>query len=127
MSHFRALALVIVALLPAAAPANVVVNEILYHAPEHLDDLQFVELHNPTDKDVDLAGWKLAGGARYTFPAGTTLAANGFLVVCKNLQEFKKVYGFDAAAQYEGSLKHGSDQIDLLDASGKKVDSVRYR
>jgi hypothetical protein len=115
------------ALPPASAPAGVVVNEILYHAPDHLDELQFVELHNPGDKSVDLAGWKLAGGAKYTFPAGTTLDSDGYLVVCKNLKEFRKYYGFDAAGQFEGSLKHGNDQVTLLDAAGKKIDSVRYR
>jgi hypothetical protein len=127
MSPRRVLSLVIAfALLPTPAPAGVVVNEILYHAPDHLDDLQFIELHNPGDAKVDLAGWNLAGGVKYTFPAGTSLDAGGYLVVCKNVNEFRKHYGFDAAGQYGGSLAHSRGAIDLLDAGGKRVDGVRY-
>src|SRR5262249_46379402 len=33
----------------------------------------------------------------------------------------------DAAGQFDGSLSHGSAQIELLDAAGKKVDGLRYR
>ena len=32
--------------MPLRVSAQVVINEILYHAPDDLDDLQYVELHN---------------------------------------------------------------------------------
>src|SRR5262245_49043770 len=95
------------------ARAGVVITEIFYHAPDDLDDLQFVELHNPGDAPVDLGGWKLAKGIKYQFPAGTTIAANGYLVVCKKLTEFKSHYGFDAAGQFTGSLGRSGDTIEL--------------
>ena len=80
------------ALLAVAAPARagVVINEIFYHAPNDLDDLQFVELHNTGDQPVSLAGWKFTHGIRHEFPAGTTIAPGGYLVVCKSLKEFRK-------------------------------------
>src|SRR5262245_38974789 len=120
---------VLVALVLACVPARagVVLNEIFYHAPDDLDDLQFIELHNASDQAVDLAVWKLSEAVKYTFPAKATIAANGYLVLCKNLKEFKRVYGFDAAGQFEGTLSHGSGQIELHNAPGKKVDSVKYR
>ena len=104
----------------------VVINEIFYHAPDDLHGLQFIELHNTAEQPVDLSGWKIAKGVSYQFPAKTTIEANGFLVVCKDRKEFKKHYGFEAAGQFEGSLKHNNDQIELLDAAGKKIDSVKY-
>src|SRR5437868_15093066 len=64
----------------AKRAASVVINEVLYHAPDHLDDLRFIELHNTTDKAVDLAGWKLTRDVRYTFPAKAKIEANGYLV-----------------------------------------------
>ena len=33
---------------------------------------------------MDLSGWRLDGGVFYTFPAGTRLAAGGFLIVAQN-------------------------------------------
>src|SRR5262249_31260898 len=101
------LALLCLAVATPAAPAEGVVNEIMYHAPDDLDDLQFIELHNTGDRAVDLAGWKIARGVKYTFPAKATIEANGYLVLCKNQKEFRKHYGFDAAGQFEGSLSHG--------------------
>src|SRR5207253_2539410 len=108
------------------ARADVVINEIFYHAPDDLDDVQFIELHNTGDKPVALAGWRLAKGVKHAFAANATIDANGFLVLCKNLKEFKKHYGFDAAGQFEGSLSHNKDHIELVNAAGKKIDSVKY-
>jgi hypothetical protein len=118
----------VVVLLLAAAPARggVVINEILYHAPEQLADVQFIELHNPGDQAVDLAGWKLARAVRYTFPARATLGPNGYLVVCKHAGRFQKYYGFEPAGQWEGSLDD-KGTVELLDAAGRKVDVVKYR
>jgi hypothetical protein len=45
--------------LCSPAAGGVVINEVLYHAPDDLDNLQFIELHNPGDAAIDLAGWKL--------------------------------------------------------------------
>src|SRR5262245_17324488 len=112
-----ATALVLLAALPLAARAGgpaVVINEIFYHAPDDLDELQFIELHNPGDQPVDLGGWKLTRGVTYQFPAKTTIEANGYLVVCKNLKEFTKYYGFDAAGAFEGSLSHNKDHVELV-------------
>lgn len=115
-------------LLAVAAPARagVVINEVFYNAPDDLDDLQFVELHNPDATPVSLAGWKFTRGITFEFPAGTTLAPGGYVVVCKSLREFRKYYGFDAAGQYTGSLSHNGETIELRDAAGKKVDAVKY-
>src|SRR5882672_4123028 len=126
MSFVRVATVLAVLTACGRAPAAVVLNEILYHAPDDLDGLQFIELHNTDGAAVDLAGWKITRGVRCEFPRGTTIAANGYLVVCKDPALFKKHYGFDAAGSFKGSLSHGRDRLDLLDARGRKVDSVRY-
>ena len=127
MSAVRVAALLAACACANPAPAAVVINEIFYHAPDDLDDLQFVELHNTGDQAVSLAGWKLTKVIRYEFPAGTTIGPGGYLVVCKSLREFRRHYGFDAAGQYEGSLSHSGEEIELRDAAGKKVDNVKYK
>ena len=35
------------------------------------DDLEFVEIHNPTTSPVDLTNWQISGGVDYDFPMGT--------------------------------------------------------
>src|SRR5262245_40778317 len=106
MRTTRAATLLVALVVCCPARADVVINEVFYHAPDDLDDLQFVELHNTGDKAVDLTGWKFTRGVQYTFPANTGIEANGYLVVCKSRERFKKVYGFDAAGPFEGSLSH---------------------
>src|SRR5947199_3288335 len=128
MSLVRVVALLAVCAVAARpAPAAVVINEILYHAPDDLDGLQFVELHNTGDEATDLGGWKLAGGVRFDFPRGTKLAANGYLGVCTDPRLCKRHYGLDAAGPFTGSLGHGRDRIDLVNARGESADRVRYR
>src|SRR5262245_31665 len=112
---------------PITARADVVINEIFYHAPDDLDDLQFIELYNTGDEPVDLAGWKLKSAVKYEFPAKSTIAAKGFLVIAKDLKQFKKHYGFDAAGPFDGRLSHGGENLVLVDAGGKKIDSVKYK
>ena len=48
--------------------AGVIVNEILYHAPEDNDALQFIELHNPDKDPVSLRGWKFTQGIQLSLP-----------------------------------------------------------
>jgi hypothetical protein len=117
---------------PPAAP--VVISELMYHPV--LDDgpverHEFVELENATDGDVALAGWKLGGGIRFTFPAGTVLPARGFLVVAKEREQLLAVSAYHLAAErvlgdYQGELDNGGERITLSDAGGALVDEVSY-
>lgn len=102
----------------------VVINEIFYHAhPTYADPAnavafaenpsEWIELHNRSASPVDLSGWKLSDAVSYTFPALTTLAPGGFLVVNQ--------------LQFSGSLADSGDSIKLRDAADVIVDKVRYR
>jgi hypothetical protein len=61
---------------PSIGP--IVINEIMYNPTSN--GTEFVELHNLTTSNVDLSGWLMEGTA-YTFPPGTAIAAQGFLVL----------------------------------------------
>jgi hypothetical protein len=63
---------------PANPQAGVVINEVLAHSA----GVDFIELYNSSAATVDLAGCVLTDNpdvAKYTFPPGTTIPANGFL------------------------------------------------
>lgn len=126
MNYARFVAVLTALVVASHARGDVVVNEIMYHAPNDLDDLQYVELLNTGDKAVDVSGWKLKG-AKHEFPTGSKIEAGGYLVVCKSQKEFKKAYGFDAAGEFKGALSHGGETVELTDAAGKVVDGVKYK
>src|SRR5262245_43474083 len=79
-------------LLSRTATAEVVINEIFYHAPDDLDDLQWIELHNSGGQPVDLAGWRFTRGIQFQFPAKSLLPSGGFIVLCKNAKLFAEFY-----------------------------------
>jgi hypothetical protein len=72
---------------------------------------EFVELYNPNALPFDLSGFILQSGItslhKFTFPAGTTLAAHGFTA--------------DYSADTGLSLSNGGGQAQLLDPLGKAV------
>lgn len=64
-------------------PGEVVINEIMAHS-----DTNWVELRNTTASAIDISGWYLSDSnsnvMKYRFAAGTSIAANGYLVVYEN-------------------------------------------
>jgi hypothetical protein len=92
MYSIRSLLLLCVFTGPASA--GVVINEIMYHAPEDLDGVQFIELHNANDSAIDLSGWRITKGLRHDFPFGTSIPADGYLVICKDAVA-QKYFDFD--------------------------------
>lgn len=68
---------------------SVVINEVMTKnngvvPDEEGEFYDWIELHNTSDKDVDLANWGIGDKQdmpRWVFPQGTTLPANGYLVV----------------------------------------------
>src|SRR6476660_4990618 len=67
--------------------ADVVINELMHHAPSGDPGEEFVELYNRGDAPAFMAGWQLDQGVSYTFPANT-LDAGDYLVVAADLNKF---------------------------------------
>ena len=110
-----------------AANGQVVINEIMYHAPNDLDDLEFIEFYNAGKEAVDLSGWAVNKGIDHKFVAGTKITPDGYLVLCRNRDRFKQQYGFEPGGVFEKSLSNDAEKIELINAQGKKVDAVHYQ
>jgi hypothetical protein len=120
---------------PVTAP-RVAISEIMYHPVlANLDDNrhEFIELHNAGAEPVNLGGWRLEGEVRFTFAAGSTLAAGQYLVVARNRAALLELpaYGLQAVADrvlgdYTGALDDGGGVVVLVDGGGATVDHARY-
>jgi hypothetical protein len=105
-------------------------TEILYSPIDGDSDLEFVELKNLSAAAVDLSGWTLAGGIRYTFPNGTVVASGEPLIVAKNpaalLQQLtQRVFG-----PFSGRLNSSGEALWLRDSGSgypATVDFLHYR
>ena len=104
---------------------QVVINEIMYHP--FVADAAYVELYNnSTNYAFNLSGWQLQG-LNYTFPPGSQITPNGFLILAANRMAFANAYGatipvFDTFA---GTLQPGQ-LLSLLDANTNTVAQVQY-
>ena len=109
----------------AAAPTDVVINEMMFHAVSDLDGDDFLELYNRGTTPVDLSGWTFSG-ITLTLPTGTTIAPGSYLVVAKDAVQFQNSYGFAPAAVYGGNLSNSGETVALRDATGATIDTVSF-
>ncbi|MFH1717995.1 MAG: lamin tail domain-containing protein, partial [Planctomycetota bacterium] len=68
-------------------PSDVVINEVLAHA--HAEASDWIELHNTTDKTIDIGGWFLSDSKdnffKYQIAGGTTIDPYGYIVFYEDL------------------------------------------
>ncbi|OQB94070.1 MAG: CotH protein [Verrucomicrobia bacterium ADurb.Bin118] len=87
----------------------------------------WVELYNRSVQPVDLTGWRLEGGIEFAFAPGTTLPADGYLVVAKDVGYMQSHYpDITVVGPYAKKLSRRSDALMLKDATGNPADEVRY-
>ena len=128
----------------------VVISEIMYNPPSipgaaYPDqDYEYIELHNITGSPVTLEyydpetfetlGWKFTSGVDCTFPPGTTIPANGYLIVAKNPAVFtdpEQRYGTVGATvlgPFENgtNLSNGGELLELSMPGDTDLQGTRY-
>ena len=119
--------LALLGMLFPAVQGAVVINEVMYHAPNDIDDLEYIELHNTGAEVVDLGGWQFTKGIKFQFSAGAKIAGNGYLVLARNAARFQEFYQFPPAGVFNEKLSNDGEKLALADAAGKQIDSLNYK
>ena len=109
----------------SAAATDVVISELMYNPISDDGRDEFLELANTSSSAVDLSGWSTSG-VSITFPSGTTIPGNGFLVISPDATRYGQTYGGTPDGIYTGGLSNGGEKITLKDAGGTVIDSVTY-
>jgi hypothetical protein len=121
-------AIALIACLPAHG--DIIINEILYQpaGPPENPGREYIELYNSNASPVNVSGWKFTRGVDFTFPNGTTVPANGYLVVAANLSTFQSVYPSvtNVIGSWSGSLANTAEEIRLENLFGEVEDEVTY-
>ena len=108
-----------------------VINEIMYNSATAGGS--FIEIYNRNaTASFDLSSYRL-DGVGYTFPAGSVLPPNNYLVLVADRVGFAAAYGagilvFD---QYPGTLDNGGERLQLIQpgatpAEDVIIDEVKY-
>src|SRR5262249_28074039 len=103
---------------PCTRRTPLVISEIHYHPPRRADsnNLEFVEVFNSQAWTEDLSGYRLDGAVQFTFPPGTTLAANTALVVAVDPTAMRNVYGSgltNVTGPFTGHLQNHGEKLRL--------------
>ena len=117
---------VVIARQVQAPNQNVVINEVHYNPARNTERSEFIELFNPRTTSVNIGGWRFSSGVEYTFPAGTTIPAQGYLVVAEDPVTLEALYGVTALGPWTGGLSSDGEKIVLRDGGGSDVDVVDY-
>jgi hypothetical protein len=121
------LAFIFAALVTSATFGRVVINEVMYHAPDDLEDLEYIELFNSGAEPVDIGGWSLAKGVKVKFGAGTKIGPKEFLVVARNGERLREFFSVAPVGVFTQKLKNDGERIELVDGGGTVMDVVHYR
>ncbi len=119
----------------SARVGPVIVSEIVYNIPISdavlglqpewgKSDVEFVEIHNPTNQDVVLTNWRLRGDVDFDFPADDILASGETLLITSItptnptvLTAFRAQYGLAADTRimgpWSGSLGNSGGRVEL--------------
>ena len=129
---------VILIVLPAKSWSQcVVINEILINGPGACDGScnpeveEWVELYNTCTNSVDISCYVLADGDfTVTFPAGTTIAAGGYLVIGSvnsgGMVNINLATCNCTSGTLIGTYTNGNEQVLLLNAAGVVQDAVYW-
>lgn len=114
------------ALLLTRVEGKVVINEVFYHAPNGLEDLQWIELYNTSKEPADVSGWALTKGVRYTFPVGTRIPGESYWVLSRNAKRFEQFYHRPSNTEFEKSLRRKGERLELSDGNGNVVETLKF-
>lgn len=110
-----------------AKTKEVVFNEILYKRKDELSP-EFVELHNPSDKNFDLSGWELVDATNkpVLFPEGTFLPSGEYIVLTDRMDFASSVNNGMYLSGFP-SLNDNGDALVIKNKGGVTIDSLFYQ
>lgn len=114
-----------------AATDRAIINEI---RSEDMTVPEYVELYNPTDKELDVGEWGIGGqksdgsdDTPYVFAKGTKIAAKGYIVLTTNVKDdaaCKLIAVMPCFFHDAGISGSRGEAIRLVDPSGKVVETA---
>jgi hypothetical protein len=114
---------------PCSRRTSLAISEIMYAPAPRTDgrNLEFIELYNSQPWSEDLSGYRLKGAIDFTFPLGTQLGSNAFIVVAKVPADVQAIYGIaNILGSYAQDLPDDSGMVRLEHRNGGVLLEVKY-
>ena len=104
---------------------KVVINEIMYRAPDDFKQLEYVELWNTGSEPVNIGGWRVKG-IGLDIAAGFVLRPDAFFVAARDADLFERIYSQRPDGLFTKSLNNGGERLSLINAQGEVLERVEY-
>jgi hypothetical protein len=110
---------------------NIIINEINYNSAGEFNPEDWLELHNPTDKAIDVSGWRVQDeddSSGFTIPLNTIISSRGFLLLCQDVVQFNQMFPDvnNTIGDLGFGLNNAGEVIRLYNSEKLLVDSVAY-
>lgn len=109
----------------------IVINEVNPNSSTLFDPGDWIELYNNTEDIIDLSGWSFQDSqdtSSFIVPAGTELAGDAYLVLCRDTIRFKEHFPY--VTNYIGNFTFGlnssGESIHISNDNGDMIDSLHY-
>jgi len=114
-----------ITVMPATV-GDLVITEIMYNPPESgTDSLEYIEIFNNSDDQVNLLGYAFTAGVEFAFP-DMNLASGDYVIVAVDADAIQNTFGITALQWTSGGLSNSGELIKLSSPGGETVDSVAY-
>jgi CotH kinase protein/Lamin Tail Domain/Chitobiase/beta-hexosaminidase C-terminal domain len=102
------------------------ISEIMYHPDD--PNTEYIELTNIGAETINLNFVKFTKGIDFAF-SEIELASQAYALVVRDVAAFEAHYGpgLPVVGAYAGSLSNAGEQVELQDAAGAVIQSLRYR
>ena len=116
----------------SSQPALLTISEFNYNSDSALNSSDWIELHNYGSVSLNISGWKMKDeddNYLFTFPIGTVLSPNSYIVVASDLAAFNATYpSVDNVIGPMGfQLSNSGDQIRVFDSNNLLYLSFYYQ
>ncbi|MCD4651436.1 MAG: lamin tail domain-containing protein [Candidatus Cloacimonetes bacterium] len=111
-----------------AATPDIIITEIMYNPSTALGadgDYEYLELYNAEGNQVDISGFVFTSGFVYTFPTGTTIEPDEYIIIAILASSYTG-NGYDVYEWTSGALVNGGETIELQNGAGATIDIVTY-
>lgn len=115
----------------SASNTDVTISEINYHSSDTLNTEDWFELQNLTSDTLDISFWTLYDDNEFntfTFPMGTYILPDSFLVVARKESDFEPFYPdiTNRVGSFHWGIGNGGDHLTLRDFQNDFVLSVEF-
>ncbi|MEO0473763.1 MAG: lamin tail domain-containing protein [Bacteroidota bacterium] len=114
-------------------PEQAIFKDIIFHEimPDpspvvNLPEVEYIELHNRSDKIIDLAAWTLSNGSSVASLPSYILTPGDYVVLLKNADINAFTFNNKIVTSSSVALVNGGDNLGLRDANGTLIDTLDY-